>query len=596
MAKISNVNNRQIIDYMARDYESFKKAMIDLIPSKLPEWTDRSEADFGIVLIELFAYMGDILSYYQDRIANESFLATAQERRSIIQHLRLIGYELEPANPTYAELTLEFPNNASGIIHVKKRDRFSTKSTKEKKPVYFEYTLDIPLEINLDALIPDSGKEKGFKRYPSKIVEIKEPLGVSDESAYQKYKLSHVGVVKESINITIGGGKWAKKDTLYYSKEKDNHYTFLFDRGLAKILFGEGIHGKRPDLGKDIEVTYEALLPGIPVKEGKTISNIDHLGYSDGSPNQRFKLSHSPVIKESFKVKVDGTPWNLKDTLIFSEEDSLDYYIQIDENDASTIFFGDGQFGKIPSSGAKIEANYRIGGGKYANVGACEISQIISAEEIPTTAKIYNKRPAVGGEDRETIQHAIKHAPQQFRSRERAVTENDLITLTKRRFKGCKAKAKYSSWNYIDLYFAPAGGGIATSELKREITDYLEDKKMIATIIRVEDPSYVNIKIKGNIDVMANFVNEEIQYKVKETIQDLFKFERLDFEQNLYLSKVYEAIEAMDGVRNVYIERFTREDDLSKNEIAPNGVIEMNRNEIPEIKDIEIIAKGGFKK
>ena len=76
MATINLVGSRQVIDYLARDYASFRRALIDLIPSKLPEWTDRSEADFGVVLIELFAYMADILSYYQDRIANEAFLTT----------------------------------------------------------------------------------------------------------------------------------------------------------------------------------------------------------------------------------------------------------------------------------------------------------------------------------------------------------------------------------------------------------------------------------------------------------------------------------------------------------------------------------------
>ena len=88
MATINLNDNRQVIDYLARDYDSFRQALVDLIPSKLPEWTDRSEADFGIVLLELVAYMADILSYYQDRLANECFLATAQERRSVIQHLR----------------------------------------------------------------------------------------------------------------------------------------------------------------------------------------------------------------------------------------------------------------------------------------------------------------------------------------------------------------------------------------------------------------------------------------------------------------------------------------------------------------------------
>ena len=51
------------------------------------------------MLLQLFAHMGDILSYYQDRVANESFLGTAQTRRSVIEHLRLIGYKLATAAP-----------------------------------------------------------------------------------------------------------------------------------------------------------------------------------------------------------------------------------------------------------------------------------------------------------------------------------------------------------------------------------------------------------------------------------------------------------------------------------------------------------------
>src|SRR6266481_745790 len=114
MATVNVQDNRQVIDYMARDYASFRNALIGLIPAKLPEWTDRSEADFGIVMIELFAYMADILSYYQDRIANEAFLSTAQERRSVIEHLNLIGYEMAPAAPASALLSIIVGNDQKG--------------------------------------------------------------------------------------------------------------------------------------------------------------------------------------------------------------------------------------------------------------------------------------------------------------------------------------------------------------------------------------------------------------------------------------------------------------------------------------------------
>src|SRR5262245_23338168 len=134
MAEIKKVDQRTLVDYMARDYDSLLLAMRALIPAKLPEWTEyTSEADFGNVLLQLFAHLGDILSYYQDRIANESFLGTAQTRRSIIHHLRLIGYRLAPAAPAAARLTLTVPATVNTAVTITKGDAFATKSQKSQK-------------------------------------------------------------------------------------------------------------------------------------------------------------------------------------------------------------------------------------------------------------------------------------------------------------------------------------------------------------------------------------------------------------------------------------------------------------------------------
>ena len=62
------------INYTNKDYASLRQAMLDLARYRLPEWTDQSPSDLGVLLVDLFAYMGDIILYYQDRIANESFL------------------------------------------------------------------------------------------------------------------------------------------------------------------------------------------------------------------------------------------------------------------------------------------------------------------------------------------------------------------------------------------------------------------------------------------------------------------------------------------------------------------------------------------
>src|SRR5262252_4445538 len=141
MAEIVQVAGRPVVDYMARDYDSLLKAMRDVIPSKLPEWKDfANEADFGNVLLELFAQVGDILSYYQDRVANESFLGTARTRRSVIEHLRLIGYRLATAVPAAANLSVTVAGTVNSVVTINQGDAFATKSQKNKPSMRFEYT------------------------------------------------------------------------------------------------------------------------------------------------------------------------------------------------------------------------------------------------------------------------------------------------------------------------------------------------------------------------------------------------------------------------------------------------------------------------
>lgn len=83
-----------VIDYLAKDYASFRQLLIDLIPAKVPEWTERHEADLGMTLVELLAYEGDHISYAQDAVAQEMHLETARQRESVARHVRLIDYPM----------------------------------------------------------------------------------------------------------------------------------------------------------------------------------------------------------------------------------------------------------------------------------------------------------------------------------------------------------------------------------------------------------------------------------------------------------------------------------------------------------------------
>jgi hypothetical protein len=82
------------VDYTARDFASYRRALLELASLRWPSWTDRLEADVGVMLVEAMSALADEMSYVQDRFLREASLAHATERRSVRQHARLLDYEL----------------------------------------------------------------------------------------------------------------------------------------------------------------------------------------------------------------------------------------------------------------------------------------------------------------------------------------------------------------------------------------------------------------------------------------------------------------------------------------------------------------------
>ncbi len=103
------------IDYLAKDFNSFRQALSEFSTQRYPSWLERSEADVGMVVMEVLAAMADELSYYQDRVAGESLLGTATQPLSLLRHARLVDYEPAPATVATALLQLEVTLGATSI-------------------------------------------------------------------------------------------------------------------------------------------------------------------------------------------------------------------------------------------------------------------------------------------------------------------------------------------------------------------------------------------------------------------------------------------------------------------------------------------------
>ncbi|MGL4610256.1 MAG: putative baseplate assembly protein [Trueperaceae bacterium] len=99
------------INYLAKDYASFRQLILDRLALLVPEWQERHVPDLGIALVELLAYTGDHLSYYQDAVATEAYLDTARQRISVRRHTRLVDYLVSEGCNARAWLHLHTDSN-----------------------------------------------------------------------------------------------------------------------------------------------------------------------------------------------------------------------------------------------------------------------------------------------------------------------------------------------------------------------------------------------------------------------------------------------------------------------------------------------------
>lgn len=279
-------------NYQARDADALLVAMLEQARMTLPEWTGYdSETDVGRVLLELFAHMGDILGYYTDAVANESFLGTAQTRRAVLQHLKLIGYQLSTAVPATALLTVTVPKKPTTPITVMAGEAFVTKSGSDAPSVRFEYAGTGPFVLEPDP----EGKDEHWTKVgeaPNVAFEAKkglpvvegrridEVIGRSDGTAHQRFPLPHPRVILRPAgpdpDVEIHDGtetRWTRQETLAFSGAGQPHFAVEVDeQDRAVVVFGD----ERPQRKQEIRAVYRVGGGAYGNVGAHTITTIGH--------------------------------------------------------------------------------------------------------------------------------------------------------------------------------------------------------------------------------------------------------------------------------------------------------------------------------
>lgn len=247
---MSDINYVPQVDYTSKDYTAIREDLIDLIPKYFPDWVSRDSADFGIVLIELFSYMGDILNYYIDRSANEAFITTASQRDSVIELARLLGY-----NPTIAvasTVTLTFSNATASTIDVPAGTQVATSaSTTGGTQIIFETDTAITVPAKV-------GTVNGTITVKATHGETKtEELTSSDGSISQIRELTYSPVAQGSASLLIGSSTFTEVPYLIDYNNYDPVFSVYTNAsGVSFVLFGDGVSGRIPTSGATITATY----------------------------------------------------------------------------------------------------------------------------------------------------------------------------------------------------------------------------------------------------------------------------------------------------------------------------------------------------
>jgi len=280
------------IDYTSRDFTAIKDDLIALIPTFSPTWTSRDPADFGITLIELFSYMGDILNYYIDRSANESFITTASQRESVLQLARLLSYS--PNQTTASTVTLTFQNSTSSTITVPALTKVATST------ITSGTSNQVIFETNSAVTVPAKvGSINGTITVAATQGETisNEKIGTSDGTSAQTFQLLDAPVISDSISVNINGVTYSRVEYLIDYNNTDPVFTTNTDsNGVTYVIFGDDVSGKIPPLNAEIFATYRVgggiqgnvatntikyILTNLTA--GLTVSNQDILITGDGA-------------------------------------------------------------------------------------------------------------------------------------------------------------------------------------------------------------------------------------------------------------------------------------------------------------------------
>ncbi len=691
------------INYLARDYASFRQLILDRLALVMPEWRERHIPDLGVALVEILAYVGDYLSYYQDAVATEAYLDTARKRISVRRHARLVDYPMHdgcnartwvcietdsdqilPAGDAFFTTSLaEAEPDAGAVLPAHTLQQIPPGSyeifepiTRQEIPLYRDHsrirfytwgdtacclpkgttTATLVGELVAESSPPDepcpppdrpNNKQEAddATQQPPEETETAAPKlhlkpgdvliftevigpgtghpGDADPNHRHAVRLTAVEAGTDPLNgQPVVEIQWAEQDALPFplclsALGPPPECDMLEDISIAcgNVILAD--HGKT--VAEDLdpvppgETTHCCRAEHLPadtiVAPGPYHPQLKHAPLTfaepapDGAPASRALRQDPrqalPQITLHATHPVSGEArWSTQRDLLGSDSDARHFVAETDNDGRARLRFGDGQSGRRPAAGTAFRATYRIGNGVRGNIGSDAIAHLLLRNtKLSGITRVHNPLPAVGGTAPEPIAEVKLFAPHAFRKKlQRAIIADDYAAIVQREFgdrvQRAAARLRWAgSWYEVLVAVDPWGEEQADPGLLNEIAGCLHRYRRIGHDLVVKPARRVPLDIGIRVCVLPDYLRGHIEAELRERFSNrllangqrgFFHVDNLSFGDDICLSRLVAAAQAVPGVESVQVTRLQRLNELPNNEIE-KGVLPLGPFEIARL-------------
>jgi len=421
--KESNVN------YLNKDFISLKESLMNYAKSYFPDtYRDFNETSPGMMLLEMNAYVGDVLSFYIDKQYQEMLLPLAEERRNIITMAKMFGYKVKPIVPSFVDLNFtsnvnvlstdesQVDYNNAGVFDSGIQIQSSTNSSivfTTLQPIDFK--LQELNDTNTIGTTADSGVASTYtltrtvKAISATTKTISFQIGIPEK--FKTLIIPDTNVVEIVSCIDSNNNKWYEVDFLAQHRVPiETHYTNDIDRTSPyddDSLAPQNINGVA------VPSTLQYIETNKRFTRETNLDNTTSLVFGNGLLNNGVSAQDQGLIDlEQAGITIPG---------------------QGDLNDAIDSSLGDdyATLGEAPNN-TTLTITYRVGGGINSNVPANDLTTGVSAIESitpsagsSTLTTVNNLKPATGGKDEEDTVEIREKTKAFFASQNRCVTAQD---------------------------------------------------------------------------------------------------------------------------------------------------------------------------